>query len=391
MTSEPTPIAVLFKKLADNTATAQEIEQYYQLVNKPELELEIKELMSAALNAQDLGQTTEVERIDRVYFELYNEITSKEGKSAKVGLRLWLRIAAVAAVVALTFIGIYFYNNWISYHNSQLAMQKVAPGKVGATLTLANGKKIRLSDVSRGEIAREAGISVTKTAEGQLVYEIKSNENGRNDVNTLSTAKGETYVVTLPDKSKVWLNAASSLTYTAGLVNKGIRKIKLLGEAYFEISKDKEHPFVVESNHQQVEVLGTHFNINAYGDESAILTTLLEGSVKVTSGQYLLILKPGLQAINNGRNVKVAEADLESAIDWMKGDFNLDGLNFKAAMRKIGRWYDLEVIYDQSVSDNIMSGGWISRNTKLSTILEVVERSGQVHFELKGRKLYVSK
>lgn len=307
---------------------------------------------------------------------------------------LWPRIAVAAAALVSIVFGIWFFSGlrhseFIS-GSADYAKNDIGPGKQGATLTLASGKKIRLTDAVNGQLAEEAGVEISKSADGQLVYEIKGSAEA-NKINTLSTAKGETYIVTLPDKSKVWLNAASSLTYTAGLTEGGKRKVKLTGEAYFEIAKDKTHPFVVESKGQQVEVLGTHFNVNAYGDEPTVATTLLEGSVNVTEGENRRIIKPGQEAVNNGKSIQVNKANIENIVDWKNGDFNLDGLEFTAAMRKIARWYDVEVIYEISTPSGIETGGWISRNNKLKDVLKLIEKSGFVHFKVDGRKIYVSK
>jgi ferric-dicitrate binding protein FerR (iron transport regulator) len=312
-----------------------------------------------------------------------------------VRVRLWPKIAVAVAISTIVIgAGIWFLSNKsgiLKQVQDDVVMNDVAPGRQGATLTLASGKKIRLSDARNGEIAKEAGIKVSKTADGQLVYEVVETRGDLNRINTLSTEKGETYVLTLPDQSKVWLNAASSLTYSASLNENGIRKVKLTGEAFFKVAKDKLHPFVVQTAHQEVEVLGTEFNINSYPDESAIATTLVEGSVKVRSDSRQRTIVPGEQLTNNGTDFKVAKVNLDNVVDWKDGEFNLDGLPFRVAMRKIARWYDIEVVYDGSVPDNIISGGWISRDVKLSVILDGIERSKLVKFKLEGKKLYVSK
>ncbi len=381
-------IIYLCDSYLNDNASAEELRELEEVFRNPSLEQEVKTVLSEVYLRFPMDSYANLDK--KIADEIFNRIDIPVIQKASV--RLWPRVIAAAVAIMIIGASIFYYNardttkDQLSFSHSN----DVAPGKVGATLTLANGKKIRLSDAVSGEIARESGITISKTADGQVTYEIKSDTTEPNKINTLSTAKGETYILTLPDQSKVYLNAASSLTYTVGLMERGVRKVRLSGEAYFEIAKDKAHPFVVESRGQEVEVLGTHFNVNAYSDEPAILTTLIEGSVKVTSGQNQQVLKPGLQTINNGNTIEVAKANLETITDWKDGDFNLDGLELKAAMRKIGRWYDVEVIYN-AVPDNIMSGGWISRDTKLSTILEGIERSKQVHFKLEGRKLYVSR
>lgn len=309
----------------------------------------------------------------------------------KKTIKLWPRVAvAAAAIVAVTF-GIWLYTN--SPYTSPANVQDIAPGKQGATLTLANGKQIRLDATGNGELAKEAGITISKQSDGQLLYLIsgKQNNGKSNPINTLSTAKGETYLLRLADGSKVWLNAASSLTYTASLTERGERRVKLNGEAYFEVAKDKSHPFVVETANQKVKVLGTHFNINSYADEPQITTTLLEGAIEVShlTSHNSQLLKPGQQSLNKNGNITVINANIEQVMDWQQGDFNMNHVNFKTAMRKIARWYNVEVVYDASVSDTIEAGGWISRNKKLSEVLQSIEATGQVHFKVEGRKIIV--
>ncbi|SMO72269.1 FecR family protein [Solitalea koreensis] len=312
-------------------------------------------------------------------------------------VKLWPRIGIAAAIAMLiVFGGLWFYRANQNDNTNQIAYTSdVAPGKQSATLTLANGKKIRLTDATNGELAKESGVTISKTADGQLVYEIKGNSTERNKintlVNTLATANGETYRVRLPDGSSVWLNAASSLKYPATFANLKERWVELSGEGYFEIAKDKAHPFIVKTDKQEVRVLGTHFNINAYADEKAITTTLLEGSVKLTEGNKSQLLRPGEQAINAEETIKVKQVNIDAVIDWKNEEFYLDKMDFRVAMRKIARWYNLDVIYNGSVPENLEAGGWIPRSSKLSDVIKSIESTGQVHFKIEGRRLYVSK
>ncbi|MBB5437860.1 hypothetical protein HDC92_001534 [Pedobacter sp. AK017] len=363
----------LLNRYVNNTATEAELEVIDELVRTGELDDMLMVHMLENWQAEE------------AVFE--SEITVPERK-----IKLWPRIVAVAAAAVAIVFGIWFYNTHpVFNHNADITGKNdIAPGKIGATLTLANGRRIRLSNVGNGKLAREAGVTITKSGDGQLVYEIKGSLAEPDKMNTLSTTKGETYKVRLPDGSLVYLNAASSLTYSATLNQHGVRRVKLEGEGYFEISKDKAHPFVVESRGQEVEVLGTHFNVNAYADEPTIATTLLEGSVKVSAENKNQIIKPGEQAVNNGNSIQVSKADIESVIDWKAGDFSMNRVNFKTVMRKIARWYDVEVIYAPLFPEDIESGGWVSRNNKLSVVLKLIESSGQVHFKVEGKKIYVS-
>ena len=319
-------------------------------------------------------------------------------------VRFWPKIAVAAAIAILilsTWLLFYNKSNEIKPADHFLAYKNdIAPGKVGATLTLANGRKIRLGDAANGEIAKETGIKVSKTADGQIIYEITASEaltGNPGATNTLTTAKGETYVLTLPDKSKVWMNASSSLTYYTGLKQHYQRKVMLEGEAYFQVAKDKAHPFIVESRNQVLEVLGTHFNVNSYSDERTVKTTLLEGCVKVNgragSGAPMKdverILKPGQQSeLDDKYIIEVAEVNVEDALDWKSGDFNFNGEGVQSIMRKLSRWYNVEVIYEGRFSTERYYGK-VSRSKNIGVVLKMLEKSQGVHFKIDGRRVTV--
>ncbi|MDR6782741.1 transmembrane sensor [Pedobacter africanus] len=311
--------------------------------------------------------------------------------SVKGRVRLWPRISGIAAAVALITFGIWFYSSrFKDTAGTELAMaaKNIAPGKQGATLTLANGKKIRLTDQAYGQLAEEAGVQINKTAGGQVVYEIKGRQSESNKINTLSTAKGETYMITLPDKSKVWLNAASSLTYSASLNERGLRRVRLEGEAYFEVAKDKKHPFIVETTKQTVKVLGTHFNISSYFDDRSTKTTLIEGSVQINKGT---VLRPGEQAnILVDKKIAVYKVDVEKAIAWKTGRFMFENEKIESIMRQLARWYNVEVVYQDDVQD-IPFTAFISKYDDISTILDKITYTQNIHFKIEGRRVIVMK
>jgi ferric-dicitrate binding protein FerR (iron transport regulator) len=378
----------LHQAYLDESLNAQEQEEWENYFQQAEQEVPIKNLMDHTWH--NILPEERIVLSPSQSEAIFNEII-KEPRVTRI--TLWPRIAIAAAIATILFgAGLFFYSNNKQASNDTVAFKNdVAPGRQGATLTLANGAKIRLTDAKNGELARQSGVIITKSANGQLVYEIKENSAESRSVNTLTTAKGETYQVRLPDGSLVWLNAASSLSYPANFIGDKNRRVKLDGEGYFEIAKDKAHPFIVESNNQEVEVLGTHFNVNAYSNESSTNTTLLEGSVKISAGNKQQILKPGEQGINSGNGIQVSQANIDNITDWKDGDFYLDRIDFKQAMRKIARWYDVELIYDADVPATLESGGWISRTNNLSAVLRSIEKTGQVHFKIEGRKVYISK
>lgn len=314
---------------------------------------------------------------------------TEAGLTSRLRIKLWPRIAGVAAAVAILALSVYFFS---TPHRSETASQmeyakgdsNVKPGKNGATITLAGGKIIKLSDRQSGVVI---GNDSLVYADGSAVIKVNDHDL-RDEKFTAATSKGQTYVFTLPDGTKVWLNADSKISFAQQFNNK-IREVLLEGEAYFEVAKDKYHPFIVTTKGQQIEVLGTHFNVNSYLDEPGTATTLLEGSVKIKVGNKQEIIKPGEQAMNSFGVIAVRKIDVDNVVDWKNGDFYLNHVAFKTAMRKIARWYDMDIIYDDSVPDNMESGGWISRDKPLSAVLKSIESSGLVKFRVEGRRIYV--
>ncbi|MFA4871104.1 MAG: FecR domain-containing protein [Pedobacter sp.] len=348
----------------------------------------IQEFMDGPQTQNLLDKPELLTLLNQSFTKITDSIDTKPKKSS---IRLWSGIAAgIAAVVALMILGVYFFNHNNAEPNDKFDLvQSVTPGKIGATLTLANGRKINLSEAGDGEIAKEEGISVIKTAEGELIYEILDKAGDLNKENTLTTAKGETYILILPDKSKVWMNAASSLTYNTNL-NKGIRQVKLQGEAYFQIAEDKSRPFIVETREQKVQVLGTHFNVNAYSDEEKVTTTLLKGSVKVSGKSGTEVLKPGEQSSVTEGSISITKVDTERAIAWKNNKFLFENDDIRYIMRMIERWYDVDVVYTGEMPTEKFGGG-VSRFDNVTQVLNILESTGGVRFKVEGRKIFVSK
>lgn len=309
--------------------------------------------------------------------------------------QLWKRVGAAAAILLVAGLGYYFFRpEQLTITTAVAKMQDVSPGANKAVLTLGNGKKISITDAKDGELANQAGISIKKTADGQLVYRVDEvGTAGKNPVfNTIETPRGGQYQIVLPDGTKVWLNAASSLKFPASFSGLASRKVELNGEAYLEVAKDKKHPFIVKTPQQEVEVLGTHFNVNTYSDEDAIKTTLLEGAVLVhLEGQKDIRLAPGQQsAIRKASPATVSVVDVNEAIAWKKGNFEFNNENVYQIMRKVARWYDVQVIYEGEIPLSTMEGT-MSRFQNVSKILDIMQSTGLVKFRIEGRKIYVSK
>lgn len=274
-----------------------------------------------------------------------------------------------------------------STQNIKIDKDDVNPGENKAVLTLADGSSIILDSNRNGTLATQGNTKILKL-NGMVSYNNLSKKNNTVLYNTISTPRGGQYQLVLSDGSKVWLNAASSLRFPASFSGKE-RKVELQGEAYFEVAKNAAMPFKVKTNGMEVEVLGTHFNINSYEDESAIRTTLLEGSIKINKRGSSSLLKPGEQALLNKKGeIKIINhADVEEAIAWKEGKFQFDKADIHAVMRQIARWYDVDVDYQGSVASHF--GGTISRNVNLSQVLNMLHLTGEVKFEIKDRKVVV--
>lgn len=318
---------------------------------------------------------------------------NKTDKKKSQQIKLWLRFsAAAAAIFIIVGIGLVLQKTNQENNNVKNVFHNDIPAGINsATLTLDNGRKIILSNADSVKLASESGILITKSADGEVIYSIKNQtENAANKTHTLSTVNGQTYRLQLPDQSKVWLNAASSIKFPASFAGLKNRKVELTGEAYFEISKDKEHPFIVKTTQQEVQVLGTHFNINGYEDKQNTSTTLLEGSVKITNEHKIQqLLKPGETAlVNNNANILVSPADIKSAMAWKNGDFRFNEERIDEIMLKISRWYDIEVTYHGPISKEKFSGK-ISRNKNISEVLNMLSYSNAVKFIVEGRRVTV--
>ena len=257
-------------------------------------------------------------------------------------------------------------------------------------MTLDDGSKIDLDDAKTGILASESNIDIKKTGDGQLEYTAGAQNVKTVKYNILSTPMGGEYQLVLPDGSKVWLNSGSTLRFPTAFIGSE-RIVELKGEAYFDIAKNPKMPFLVRTNNaMDIKVLGTQFNVMAYDDEKNINTTLVEGSVEVLKGSEKTNLKPGQEAILNrgSGNIKVAQADLEQAIAWKNGYFIFYNENIESIMRKVSRWYNVDIVYQGNLNNKDFVGT-ISRNKNVSELLKMLELTGAIHFSIDGRRITV--
>jgi transmembrane sensor len=372
------------------------------------------------------------ERLDELEKEIYN-LLPKPNKQVK----LWPRIAIAAAAVAAVVVGVYFFsyrNEILKQVQDDVVANDIAPGRNSATLTLANGKTINLSDAKTGVVIDASKLTYSDGTEIiQPSLPTRGISPGGRESNnrmiTASTPRGGTYQVTLPDGTKVWLNADSKLVFPASFGGDKQRVVRLSGEGYFEVAKVvrsspfgggggarggmdnttlsprkgdlsrgeriERVPFIVITDKQMVTVLGTHFNISAYGDEGSVKTTLLEGSVRVndieTSSAQAVILKPNQQSVIGGADgITVREIDAEDMVAWKNGIFIFNDEALPEVMRKISRWYNVEINYEQ-INRNKRFGGSVSRYDNVSKVLRKLEQTGGIHFKIEGRRITAMK
>ncbi len=372
----------LIKKYQDNTASEsekQELLDWYRQTAYQDAEFPEDE---------DVAGKSMLARLNR-------EIKPVNIRSLYI--KRWLVAASVLVFLGSGLMYFVIEHQRRLQNNIALTNKKdISPGGNKAILTLADGSKISLTDARNGQIAKQSGIQITKTADGQLKYLIKGmdtdggNVNAALAYNTIETPKGGQYQVALPDGSKVWLNAMSSIKFPVSFSSQKERRIELNGEAYFEVAHNKDLPFRVVTAKQTVEVLGTHFNVNAYSDERNTKTTLLQGSVKVTFGNNTAILKPGQQAELDA-DINISEADTEAAVAWKNGYFRFSDQKLEDIMRVMARWYDVKVVFTDESIKNETFGALSTRFTNISTLLNIMEQTGDAKFSIEGSTISISR
>ncbi|MBO9571906.1 MAG: FecR family protein [Chitinophagaceae bacterium] len=327
----------------------------------------------------------------------------------------WFKYAA--AILLIIGISTYLWNRSTKTEESKTVKTEtkkkdILPGGQRALLTLADGSTIILDSAANGQLAIQGNSKIVKLEDGQLIYnsgsisspfekggrgDVRSGETAGGFMNTMSTPRGGQYQLTLSDGTKVWLNAASSITYPTAFTNKA-REVSITGEAYFEVTPNKSQPFIVKTIKEEITVLGTSFNINAYPDEPSSKTSLIEGSVMVTTvapypplagdvspkAKRGWTLKPGEAFTNN----KIIKTDITQDIAWKNGLFNFNDLPFDEAMRQLSRWYDVEIIYDKGIPKKQLKGK-MDRNLTLRDALSGLDGIG-ARFTLEGRVVHVT-
>jgi hypothetical protein len=389
-------IEYLLDRFVTKDITPEEKEELIDLLLDPRYEATFKSIIQDVMEQTGIEKEMPGERADAVLANILqvgkDPVVYEEQR--KVFSLSWMRVAAAAAFIVL--IGGTYY--WSGQNNRKedsgskaitVKNEPILPGTDKAVLTMSDGRTIVLENVENGLLAETGNTNIKK--EGALLeYNavIRGSEPAEVTFNTLSTPRGGQYRVVLSDGSKVWLNAASSLHFPTAFTGSS-REVELTGEAYFEIAKNKRMPFHVVVNGTRINVLGTHFNVNAYSEEQAIKTSLLEGSVEVINGSFTNLIKPGEQAIVKRKNdiIDKAAVNMDAVMAWKNGLFEFEGADVSQIMRQIARWYDVEIEYAGKVPLRRFEGK-ISRNAQLSEVLQILELSN-IKFSVVGKRIIV--
>ncbi|WP_222537904.1 FecR family protein [Pedobacter polysacchareus] len=400
MKRDDTPI--LIQKYINGTCTEEEREQLLRWYRSPQNEI-VEWPAAAGMEEEAVYQRIfskieqEIDQNHTPVHQLIPDTTSLQPKKSNFN---WQKIAVAAALILTSGIAVYFYQQHSSIPPiEQLTFKnEVKPGGNKAILKLADGSEVVLDAAANGRLAQRKDINFSNTKDGQLAYNKQKNTPSDNaealKYNTVSTPKGGQYRIILPDGTKVWLNAASSIRFPTNFLP-GERKVTISGEVYFEVAKNKHQPFRVIADQQILEVLGTKFNINAYADQQQINTTLAEGSVKLgrlKSSNYQ-VLKPGEQAqmkTIDENPAKISSADLEEVLAWKNDAFVFNNTPTQEVMKQMERWYNVELIY-KGAAPNLYFTGIIPRESNLSTFLRVLEGTGGVKFGIEQNKVIIQK
>jgi len=308
----------------------------------------------------------------------------------------WRKAVAAAAILIVAGTGMYY---WLSPGNKKVSVddsfavghiKDILPGTNKATLTLSNGKTIILDSTGNGLVAQQGGVQILKQS-GQLSYNDGSAAMNETLYNTITTPRGGQYPsLKLADGSEVWLNSSSSIRFPVSFTGNN-RTVEITGEAWFKVVHNAKQPFKVKVNGIEINDLGTEFNVNAYEDEAIVKTTLIEGSIKVANETTSSLIKPGQQALlNKEGEIKLAsDIDMDKILAWKNGRFMFKNDDIKTIMRQVSRWYDVDIQYKEPVNE--LFYGEISRNTKASSVFELLEATGAVHFVIEGKKIIVTK
>jgi ferric-dicitrate binding protein FerR (iron transport regulator) len=389
----------LFQRYLSRSITIEENQELMQLLRQPANDAAVKALLDGVWNNLSIDNRLSGSKADALFSAILASDRAMQAPLPQRPVRRLFRlsrIAAAAAVLLLVGTGIYYFYTRkpapavVQTDGPAHYTNDIPPGINNAVLLLADGRRILLDSSANGELARQENTTITKK-DGQVQYDASNSPltTDHSPMNTITTARGNQYQLILPDGSKVWLNAASSVRFPVAFTGNE-RRVEVTGEVFFDVVHNSKMPFTVLANGVEVHDLGTQFNINAYNNEDGVKTTVVEGKVKVVHGESSMVNGPGEQAMvdSKGAIKRVKDADVEAAIAWKNGQFMFAGSPIQSVMRQLERWYDIEVTFAPGVSKEEYIGT-ITRFSNISAVLKMLERTGTVRFEVNGRRVIV--
>jgi ferric-dicitrate binding protein FerR (iron transport regulator) len=373
-------IAYLLARYVNKTCTREELDELLAAIgqeNAPDaLDPLLEDLWQSKQNAPDID-----------YDQVYRQIRPARRQRSLTTLK---RVAAAAAIVLAVGVAYWSLKSRQPQKRPVMAQQtapaSILPATSKAVLTLGDGTVVPLDSTGK-QVIRQAGLAIQQQ-NGQLSYASQPRD-GSIHYNKLSTPRGGQFRLVLPDGTRVWLNSASALRYPTAFIGKE-RLVELEGQGYFEVAANAQQPFKVKVRDIEVQVLGTDFDIMAYGDENTVNTTLLTGSIQVKEGNTRQLLQPGQQAVvdNQDHQLTVRKADVRKVIAWKNGMFVFNNMALPAILREVARWYDVDIVYKVNPGTELYGGG-IGRDLQLADVLALLEGNGYNHFRIEGRKVIV--
>jgi transmembrane sensor len=394
----------LFKKYIDNRCSPGELKLLLKEFDEGMNEEVLKNLIRQQLEANDEWLSSDTSGLEKLLEESFNKIKTRIESGNKneiapvvpITKRKWFRIAAAAVFILVVGTTFYLLNQSKKVQpaiSKQQAQPDVAPGSNKAILTLANNSVVVLDSAQNGTLTQQGNAKVVKLTDGQLAYNSSNEKSTENLFNTITTPKSGQYKLILSDGTMVWLNAASSIRFPVSFTGNE-RKVEITGEAYFEVKHNDKMPFKVKINRTigsggEVLDVGTSFNINAYDDEGAVKTTLIEGAVTVSDNNTTMKLVPGQQSILDSRGELTLNKSVntEEITAWKEGYFHFENADLKTVFRQVARWYDVDVVYEGPETNHTFF--WVmKRSNSLKKVLEAMHDSN-INYTIEGKKLIV--
>lgn len=384
MHTENKRLTTLFTQYIEKTLGEDEYREFTSYLDNPLFQDQLAQLISNTFeNPTTVSQMTPPQR--EAILQRITQADTSRSVSIFRNRKIWMAAAAILFILGLGYL-------FFPYQNTPRTVDKMAldtvitPGRSGGRLVYADGTTLNLDESKTSLQITDQSV---RYADGTPLNEGVSKTKAIEVM--LSTDYGQTYRITLPDGTQVSLNAGSQLHFRTDLQQAPIRRVKLIGEGYFNVSKDPQRPFVVEADNQKIEVLGTEFNISNYPQEQTT-TTLLGGSIKLSllssDSQVSRILKPNEQAIDQGQRLLVQTVNANATVSWMNGNFNFNDETVQQIMNKVARWYNVDIVYQPDFKDQKLMGT-ISKFENIEKVLKMLEYTGTVKFKIEGRRILV--